>query len=73
MLYTSPPAGHRSFLGFFYLYYSYNSAVMHTFIYLLRKDVLPQHARSSPRDSLSSPLLSDSCMFTFGFLRDASS
>lgn len=29
--------GHRAFLGFYYLHYSYNNAVMHSFIYQLSK------------------------------------
>ena len=29
--------GHRAFLGFMYLYYSYNNAVVHTFVYQLTR------------------------------------
>ena len=56
--------GHRAFLGFFYLYYSYNNAVMHCFVHLLkgrRRRRLPSEEelvrQEHFQEDLSSPLL----------------
>lgn len=44
--------GHRAFLGFFYLDYAYNNAVMHVFIATL-KDTLEENSRTPT--SVNSP------------------
>ena len=42
-------AGHKSFLGFFYLHYAYNNAVVHVFMKILKESI--HDDPSTPMDS----------------------
>ena len=46
-------AGHQAYLGFVYLDYTYNNAVVHVFINLLRKSVQNHTSRESIQSVLS--------------------
>ena len=42
-------SGHKSFLGFFYLHYAYNNAVVHVFMKILKESI--HDDPSTPMDS----------------------